>query len=65
MTEVEKKAAVIMAVTDKIVSGPAAKPSGYWGVAPLEKAQELDDKIKNMSPQELEGVLDRLSGEVA
>jgi hypothetical protein len=64
MTEVQKKAAVILAVTDKIVSGSAAKPSGYWGVEPMAKAHELDDKMKDMSPEELAGVLDRLSGEV-
>lgn len=64
MTDLEKKAAEILAVTDKIENGTEAKPAGYWGVAPLEAGHELDSQIKDMSPAELEGVLDRLSGEV-
>jgi hypothetical protein len=64
MTDLQKKAAVILAVTDKIVSGPAAKPSGYWGVEPMEKAHELDANMQDLTPEELEGVLDLLTGEV-
>lgn len=63
MTEVQKKAAAIQAVADKIVSGSAAKPAAYWGVAPMEDAHKLDALVKNMSPEELERVLDRLAGE--
>jgi hypothetical protein len=61
----QKKAAVILAVTDRIVYGAGAKPSGYWGVQPMEKAHELDNAMKGLTPEELEVVLDRLTGEVA
>ena len=64
MTEEQKKAAVILAVTDKIENGDAAKPSGYWGVAPMEEGHALDAIIKDLDPKDLESVLDRLSGEV-
>ncbi len=59
----QKKAAVIMAVTDRIQNGEAATPSGYWGVAPMESAQALDSMTKSLTPEQLEQVLDRLSGE--
>ena len=65
MTQEEKKAAVILAVTDRIKHGKAARPSGYWGVAPMESAHALDAIIKNLKPEDLEAVLDRVcSGEV-
>ena len=64
MTEEQKTAAVILAVTDKIENGDAAKPSGYWDVAPMESAHKLDAELKDMSPAELEGKRDRLSGKV-
>lgn len=64
MTEEQKKAAVILAVTDKIENGNAAKPSGYWGVAPLESGHALDAIIQNLGPKDLETVLDRLVGGV-
>ncbi len=59
----QKKAAVILAVTDRIQNGEAAKPSGYWGVAPMENAHALDAMTKSLTPEQLEQVLDRLSGE--
>lgn len=65
MTEQQKKAAVILAVTDRIENGDAAKPSGYWGVAPLENGHALDSLIQKLGPEELKVVLDRLVGEVA
>ena len=64
MTDLEKKAAEILAVVDKIENGTEAKPAGYWGVAPLAAGHELDAELKNLSPAELEEKLDRLSGEV-
>ena len=64
MTDLEKKAAEILAVVDKIENGSEAKPAGYWGVAPLASGHDLDAQIKDMSPAQLEGVRDRLSGEV-
>jgi hypothetical protein len=72
MTESEKKAAllereaaVILAVTDRVTHGDAAKPSGYWGVVPLESGHELDAQLKALSTEELEGVLNVLTGGVA
>jgi hypothetical protein len=61
----ERKAAVILAVTDRVTHGDAAKPSGYWGVAPLESGHELDAQLKALSTEELEGVLNVLTGGVA
>lgn len=63
--ELKRKAAVILAITEKIVNGSAANPSGYWGVGPMEEAHALDAMMQNLSPKMLEGVLDRLTGEVA
>ena len=63
--ELKRKAAVILAITDRIVNGAAANPSGYWGVGSMEEAHALDAMTKNLSPEALEGVLDRLTGEVA
>lgn len=63
--ELKRKAAVILAITDRIVNGEAASPSGYWGVGPMESAHALDAMMKKLSPEMLEGVLDRLTGEVA
>jgi hypothetical protein len=60
-----REAAVILAVADRVTHGDAAKPSGYWGVGPLESGHELDAQLKALSTEELEGVLDRLTGEVA
>lgn len=65
MTESQKKAAVILAVADKVAHGDSAKPSGYWGVAPMEAAHKLDELTANLSPDELSQVLDRVcNGEV-
>jgi hypothetical protein len=64
MTELQKKAAVILAVADRIAHGSAAKPSGYWGVAPLSAAHALDAEIETLTTDALEGVLDRLTGGV-
>ncbi len=64
MTDLEKKAAEILAVGDKIENGSEAETAGYWGVTPLASGHELDSQIKDMSPAGLESVLDRLSGEV-
>ena len=47
-----------MAISDKIFNGDSAKPSGYWGVA-NPAAIELDALIKDMSPEDLEMVLDK------
>lgn len=65
MTDLQKKAAVVLAVVDKIENGNEAKPSGYWGVGPLEKSHALDSIIKDMNPDDLKVVLNALTGEVA
>ena len=65
MTEEQKTAAVILAVTDKIENGDAAKPSGYWGVAPMEQGHALDAIIQDLDAKDLEAVLDRLTAVVA
>lgn len=62
--ELQKKAAVILAIADRITHGEAAKPAGYWGVVPMENAHALDCMTKNMSSRDLAVVLDRLTGAV-
>jgi hypothetical protein len=61
--ELKRTAAIILAVTDRIENGEAARPSGYWGVGPMESAHALDAMIQNLTPAMLEVVLDRLTGE--
>ena len=63
--ELKRKAAVILAITDRITNGDAAKPSGYWGVGPMESAHALDAMTQDLTPEMLEVVLDRLTGEGA
>jgi hypothetical protein len=63
--DLKRKAAVILAVTDRIVNGDTAHPSGYWGVGPMEDAHALDAMTKSLDAKALDKVLDRLTGEVA
>lgn len=53
MTENERKTAVISALKDRVENGNAAKPAGYWGVAPIEKGHELDALMDSLSPDAL------------
>lgn len=55
----DPKAAVIIAITDKIAHGDSAKPSGYWGVA-NGASQELDAKLKALTKEDMEAVLTKL-----
>jgi hypothetical protein len=59
MTEEQKKAAVILAVTDVLSNGPRANPSVYWGV-PFPGCNLFDRVVARLSLSDLDFVLDRL-----